>query len=129
MVTGLSKSCVRRATAPQRDESDDALQRPRIAAPVLEEHPPVGPPKDEAERERGHDRVIERPGDRDEVWDEIDWTYDVDQRKGARSASDVGIDPVEVIASWNVRSAARSAAPRLASHRVRMSTISSIPVR
>jgi len=47
----------------------------------------------------------------------------------ARSASDVGMDPVVVIASWNARSAGRSAAPRFASHRVRMSTISSIPVK
>src|SRR5439155_944501 len=47
----------------------------------------------------------------------------------ARSARAGGSDPVEAMASWNARRAARSAAPRLASQRVRMSMISSIPVR
>src|SRR5438067_1407635 len=42
---------------------------------------------------------------------------------------DVGRMPAPVIASWNARSATRSDEPRFASQRVRMSMISSIPVR
>ncbi len=47
----------------------------------------------------------------------------------ALAASAVGSAPLDVIASWNSRSAFTSLLPFIARKRVRMSRISSIPVR
>src|SRR5207302_9780537 len=47
----------------------------------------------------------------------------------ARSARLVGMAPLDVSLSWNSRSAGTSLLPFFASHRVRRSTISSMPVR
>ena len=122
---------------PEARDADDDL-RGEAHAPVAQQS---SEETDQVREEKGELTRKKDAADDDEYHDDDDPDRDEDPKHDrpdrkihdqfaiARSASDVGIEPVDVMASWNARRAARSAAPRFASQRVRMSMISSIPVR
>lgn len=75
-VSHANLSRVRRATSvlgsTRRPLTNDHLNRGRVAPPVLEHHAPIRPPEQVAEHERRHYRIVQGPGDRDALRDEID---------------------------------------------------------
>ena len=61
--------------------ADDSLKRCRLAAPVLEDHASIRLPQQVAEHQRCDDRIVQGPGDRDELRHQIDRRRDPDDRE------------------------------------------------
>src|SRR4051812_20542243 len=80
IVTVPSRKRTRPATAAPGRDPEEALERRRVAAPVLTDDRAVGRSQHEPKGERRHDRIVQRTDYRNELRDEIDRRSEPDAR-------------------------------------------------